>query len=125
MKTTFYQCLHGANFHAYIPFVCSLLSFYCFAHIFAFTRSQQRSKANRAHGMSTRWPRRVHLAPTVVVLLVVGVLSKFSTFLLLSACLPNTRESNNNNNKHSQLAAAWQGGAGKRGTNVACVGLMK
>lgn len=87
MKTTFYQCLHGANFHAYIPFVCSLLSFYCFAHIFAFTRSQQRSKANRAHGMSTRWPRRVHLAPTVVVLLVVGVLSKFSTFLLLSACL--------------------------------------
>lgn len=162
MKTTFYQCLHGANFHAYIPFVCSLLSFYCCAHIFAFTRSEQQSEpnrtelrpnrtaANQAHGMSTRWPRRVHLAPTVVVIvvvvvLVVGVLSKFSTLLLLLRCLlcsvqlcnqyrerPTRERNNNNKKKHRQLAAARafggegaRQGVGIRGPYVVCVGLTK
>lgn len=107
-----------------------------------------RTTANQAHGMSTRWPRRVHLAPTVVivavVVLVVGVLSKFSTLLLLLRCLlcsvqlcnqyreRPARERNNNNKKHRQLAAARAFGGegarqevGMRGPYVVCVGLTK
>lgn len=99
-----------------------------------------RTTANQAHGMSTRWPRRVHLAPTVVVIvavvvLVVGVLSKFSTLLLLLRCLlcsvqlcnqyreRPARERNNNNKKHRQLAAARAFGGREHGRRWECAGL--
>lgn len=98
---------------------------------------------NRAHGMSTRWPRRVHLAPTVVVVvLVVGVLSKFSTFLLLR--LPafllcsatntgkgqherETTTTTTTNTGNWQLRVLMRGeeGAWQGGTYVVCVGLTK